>query len=267
MLAILALLVAGTHCPVYAADDAGQGEKALTHACAGRSSGFTEDVKCYVTAPLRWDGQDWLYFGGAVAAAGLAHHYDSDVRSHFVEASGGSVDSGSSDLEDALPAAGMLAATWLVATVSKDRDGRQESWMMLEAAGFSVTTSYLLKYAAGRERPDVTDDPDQWRSGGDAFPSMHTTAAFAIGTVFAEAGNDKYRWIRRVVGYGLAGYTGYARLKHNAHWLSDTVAGAEIGMATARFVLNRQYGHAGGGQFTWIPLDRGMMVTYNVILP
>jgi membrane-associated phospholipid phosphatase len=137
---------------------------------------------------------------------------------------------------------------------------------MFEAVGFSSVTTYLLKYAGGRERPNATSDPDQWRVGGASFPSGHTTAAFAIGTVFAESGNDRYRWIRRILGYGMAGYTGYARLEHNAHWLSDTVAGAAIGMSTAHFVMNR-HDSPSTGVLSWVPLDRGLMVSYSVILP
>ena len=46
-------------------------------------SGFLTDVKEYVTAPVRWDSTDWMYFGGTVAAIAAAHHYDDQVRRHF----------------------------------------------------------------------------------------------------------------------------------------------------------------------------------------
>ena len=241
--------------------------RTLSEICSTRTEGFTDDLKCYVTGPIRWDGRDWLYFGGVVAAVGLAHHYDEDVRTHFVVgASTSPANSKSYDSEDALPAAGVFAATLLYATFTHDQDARSESWQMFEAVAFSSATTYLLKYAGGRERPNATSDPDQWRVGGESFPSGHTTAAFAIGTVFAESGNDRYRWVRRFLGYGMAGYTGYARLEHNAHWLSDTVAGAAIGMSTAHFVMNRHDGPS-RGVIGWVPLDRGLMVSYSVILP
>ena len=44
-----------------------------------------EDTKLYFTAPLRWDSQDWLYFGAALAAIGAAHEFDGRVRTHFVD--------------------------------------------------------------------------------------------------------------------------------------------------------------------------------------
>ncbi len=46
--------------------------------------------------------------------------------------------------------------------------------------------------------------------------------------------------IRRVLGYGVAAGTAYQRIKHDAHWFSDTVAGAGLGVATARFVMQRR---------------------------
>jgi hypothetical protein len=264
--AIACLLLAAWSIPGHAADRPDENGKTRLE-CHDRTTGLFSDMKCYVTAPLRWDGQDWVYFGGAVAAIGVAHHYDRDVRDHFTRGANNSgSDSSASDTKDAIPAAGIFAATWLYATVTRDKDGRTESWTMLEAAGFSGATSYLLKFAAGRQRPDVTADPNDWRSGGDSFPSMHTSAAFAIGTVFAESGNDRYRWVRRVLGYGVAAYTGHARLDHNAHWLSDTVTGAAIGISTARYVLRRHYGTNSGGQFAWVPLERGGMLTYSLVL-
>jgi membrane-associated phospholipid phosphatase len=136
---------------------------------------------------------------------------------------------------------------------------------MLEAAGLSTATSYVLRYAAGRERPDVTSDPDQWRTGGNSFPSNHVTVAFAIGTVLAESGNDRYRWVRRFLGYGMAAYTGYARLDHNAHWLSDTVAGAALGIATGRFVTHRADERARPYAFGVQPMQHGAMLTCTYI--
>ena len=232
-----------------------------------RASSVLEDVKLYATAPLRWDGKDWMYFGGALAAVGVAHHFDTDVRTHFTKDSSSALgEKKSTDLQDAIPAAAAFAGTWLYANLADDNVRRNEAWDMLEAAGLSSTTSFILKYAAGRQRPDETSDPTRWRTRGDSFPSTHTTAAFAIGTVLAESGSDDYRWGRRFLGYGLASATGYERLKHNAHWLSDTVAGAALGTATAHFVMNRGRGSNQGTAVMLVPLYRGLMLTYTATL-
>lgn len=217
-----------------------------------------EDAKLYVTAPLRWDVGDWLYFGGALAAVGAAHAFDGDVRRHFAVGARAVLNGQDKDsARDAIPAAAVVAGTWAVAALIGDHGGEIEAYTMLEAAGFSLVTAEGLKFAAGRERPDETTHVNEWRDGGTSFPSFHATAAFAVGTVLAESGGDDYRWIRRILGYGMATATAYARLHANAHWLSDTVAGGAVGIATARFAMNRREEHARRWNLSVAPMAGG----------
>ncbi len=230
-------------------------------------SGLASDIKRYFTAPLHWDRGDWAWFGGALVAIGATHHYDTQVRTHFLKTLT-SAPTTNKDVQDAIPAAAVFVATWGYANLIDDRNGRAEAWAMLEAAGLGSVSGYALKYAVGREGPDHTSDPNQWRKGGgNSFPSVHSTAAFAVGTVLAESGSDDYRWMRRVLGYGLGAATGYERLKHNAHWLSDTVAGAALGIASAHFAMNRRDRADEETGLRVVPLERGAMLTYHVSLP
>jgi hypothetical protein len=49
----------------------------------------------------------------------------------------------------------------------------------------------------------------------------------------------------------------------NVHWLSDSVAGAALGIATARFVLNRQEAQDRAAlQFQ--PVKNGWLISYSV---
>jgi membrane-associated phospholipid phosphatase len=224
-----------------------------------------EDTKLYFTAPLRWDGEDWIAFGGTLGAIAVAHQFDEKVRDHFATGSKAILNGGEdkNSLRDAAPAVALIAGTGLYAAFIRDSIGYRETWALLEAGVLSGTTAEVLGLAAGRERPDATTSPNQWRQGGDSFPSLHVSTAFAIGTVFAESGNDEYRWIRRILGYGVAGATGYARVNENVHWLSDTVAGAALGIATARFVLNRQNAQSQASvQFE--PIKGGWRVSYSM---
>jgi membrane-associated phospholipid phosphatase len=231
------------------------------------ASGLGTDLKLYFTAPLRWDRSDWALFGGALLAVGAAHHYDTQVRTHFVKTFGASQTVNSDDVQDALPTAAVLLGTWAYASLVDDSSGRREAWAMLEAAGLGSVSAYALKYAVGREGPDQSSDPNAWRKSGKAFPSEHATAAFAVGTVLAESGNDEYRWLRRLLGYGLGAATSYERLKHDAHWLSDTVAGAALGAASARFSMERSYRHDADGSFGLVPVEGGALLSYSVRLP
>ena len=226
-----------------------------------------DDVKHYVTSPLHWDGTDWLYFGSTLVAIEAAHQFDGRVRTHFTAGSKTALDGKDThSLQDAIPAAAAVVATGIYAALIDDPAGRTETWSMLEAGGLASATGLMLKYAAGRQRPNETRDPNRWRAQGNSFPSLHVTAAFAIGTVLAESGNDEYRWVRRFLGYGIAAATGYERLKHNEHWLSDTIAGAALGMASAHFVMNHEGRSERSGALTVVPLDGGVMLTYNIPL-
>jgi hypothetical protein len=227
-------------------------------------------IKAYVTSPLRWNTSDWLYFGGAVTAVGVSLHFDSQVRTHFTGDSASALTSSNThQLPDAVPAAILLVGTWGIANLIDDSDGRREARTMLEGTVLSVGTAYILNYATGRQSPDHTTHSNRWWSGGASFPSEHTTVAFAIGTVLAESGNDRYRWVRRALGYGVGGFTAYQRLKHNGHWLSDTVAGSALGVASAQFAMSRQR-HAADNQTASLaltPLNQGVMLRYTIQLP
>jgi hypothetical protein len=225
------------------------------------------DAKAYVTAPLHAERKQWVKFGSTVAAIAFAYQHDDDVRAHFVpEGTPTSTTHSSHSVQDAAPAALALGGTWLAARVIGDPDGRREAGTMFEAAVFSSVASEVLKQAAGRERPFIAGDRSGFREGGDSFPSMHVTAAFAIGTVLAESGNDRQRWLRRILGYGIGALTAYERMNHDEHWLSDTVAGAGVGIATARFLVKRQDASSNHRAFAIVPTRDGLAVTYAAIL-
>jgi membrane-associated phospholipid phosphatase len=232
------------------------------------TSSITAEFKAYFTAPLHWDSGDWAWFGGSLVAIGAAHHYDTQVRTHFIKTEGPTVGSNSYDLQDAIPALAVLAGTWFYAGLTDSSAGHRESWTMLEAASLSTVTTYVIKFASRRERPNQTSDPNAWgKSGGDSFPSQHATFAFAVGTVMAESGNDEFRWVRRLLGYGLGAATSYERLKHNTHWLSDTVAGAAVGISTAHFAMHQREGINSENGLVVIPLQGGgAMLTYRLTL-
>ncbi|HEV2704116.1 MAG TPA: hypothetical protein VGV09_21005, partial [Steroidobacteraceae bacterium] len=143
---------------------------------------FIHDAGLYFTAPLRWNGTDWMYFGGTLAAVAAAHSLDGRVRDHFAGSQPLLNGQDTHSTDDYLPAIGLLGGTLLVAEVAGDHYGKGEVATMVEASIFSVVTAEGLKYAAGRERPNETLDPNNWRMGGSSFPSLHSDLAFAIGT-------------------------------------------------------------------------------------
>jgi hypothetical protein len=259
--ALAAALLGAWIAPVQAASDGPEPEP------KSAEPGLGADIKAYITAPLHAGRKQWIAFGAVVGGIAVAHHYDENARNHIGPGPAVPAEKPDThDSDDALPAALMLGGTWASGVMFENKDARHEAGTMFEAAAFSSVAGYALKELAGRERPYVSGDPNGWGTGGDSFPSLHVTAAFAIGTVFAESGNERFRWLRRVLGYGIAAGTAYERIKHDAHWLSDTVAGAGLGVATARFVMKRDEPSGGRGQLALSPAPAGIALSYTVAL-
>jgi membrane-associated phospholipid phosphatase len=105
----------------------------------------------------------------------------------------------------------------------------------LAVAGVLVT---VTKFVVGRERPFASEEPTMFRpfSGADAFPSGHTTMAFALATALS----DEIHHTWATVGFfTMAGATGWSRLNDNKHWFSDVLAGAALGITSAQVMEKR----------------------------
>ncbi len=222
-----------------------------------------EDLKAFVTWPKEWDGRDWLKFTGVLAAVNVAYRRDDEVHEDY----GNPGEPDYHEVEDALPAAMAFGGMWFAAKVKGNKEARSEVDAMRRAFVVNAITVQVLKVAIRRDRPAPGVEKDGWFGHEDlSFPSGHTAAAFAIGTVLAESGDDKRRALRRTLGYGIGVLTAYQRVNHDTHWLSDTVAGAAIGIAAANVVMRRRREAEPFGHLGIAPMDDGMMLTYTVPL-
>lgn len=104
-----------------------------------------------------------------------------------------------------------------------------ERALLYEAASLvsGGITSYL-KHAVADARPY---DSTLLTS----FPSYHTTQAFTGATFLAEEYGGRSGWYA-VAGYTVATATGALRLLNNAHWSSDVLVGAGIGILSTELV-------------------------------
>ncbi len=94
--------------------------------------------------------------------------------------------------------------------------------------------SPILKATVGRRRPSQTDSTFSRDEGAVSFPSGHTTQAFAVASVVAA--HYRSPWVR-IGAYGLAGLVGFSRMEQGAHYASDVVAGALLGIAVGNAVV------------------------------
>ena len=107
-----------------------------------------------------------------------------------------------------------------------------------------VTAS--IKTYSHRHRPNSGDPYNSWDGPSASlnnlsFPSGHSTAAFALATVFAEQYNDSM--FIPPLAYGLASLTALSRVHDNKHWASDIFLGSAIGYITAKTIMLINMGH------------------------
>lgn len=117
---------------------------------------------------------------------------------------------------------------------------------MLGAVGLgAIITNLTLKVLIARPRPYVTSEEfaSFWHAVGSygendlSFPSGHMTAITAAATAFFLTGNKKYSW----VGYVCALFMGFCRIYLIAHYFTDVVCGAIVGLiaGTVAFFITK----------------------------
>jgi undecaprenyl-diphosphatase len=102
-------------------------------------------------------------------------------------------------------------------------------WQTVDSSVISGLASEALKLTFSRARPDQGDDPNAWFKGhGDeSFPSGEVTlqASFVTPLIVHYAHDDPWIWGLEV----LPVYDAIARMKSQAHWQSDVIAGWVLG--------------------------------------
>lgn len=177
----------------------------------------------------------------AVAAAGVSAFFllDNSVRNYMVDHQS----AGKDDVSDILRRGGQ-PEVWALVPATMMGTGLLFKKPGLRRAGLRAVTSVVLaegatealKRSTGRLRPNVpgADVLDfQPFSGNQSLASGHTSAAFGLAASLA----DEVRPLWAKVGlYTLATGTAWSRVYDNKHWTSDVVAGALIGIASAKLV-------------------------------
>lgn len=129
-----------------------------------------------------------------------------------------------------------------------DPKGRRRGLAIAAACFWTFVVTHLLKDTFGRTRPNMWDalhiPPGTWIWGGPeqgfrlgagwaSFPSGHTSAAFALASALA--------WFYprgRILFMYLAVVTAIQRVLHEAHFISDVIAGMAVGVCVSRIVLS-----------------------------
>ncbi|HEY2816958.1 MAG TPA: phosphatase PAP2 family protein [Casimicrobiaceae bacterium] len=112
-------------------------------------------------------------------------------------------------------------------------------WQSIDSSAIGAVSSEALKHIFTRARPDQGGDPNQWFQGQGhySFPSGEVTTVTAIVTPFVlEYGHDQPAVYALEL---LPIYDAIARVKVQAHWQTDVLAGMALGTLTGYYAHAR----------------------------
>jgi membrane-associated phospholipid phosphatase len=166
-----------------------------------------------------------IWYGGGLAAAGLVHLADEDIREALAnppEATTTALKGGDKygNLSFQLP---LAVGWWAIGHAFGSARHADAGRDLLRAQINAMSWTYAIKFAVNRERPNGEDR---------SFPSGHASATFATAMVL----HQHYGWKVGVPFFLGATYTAVSRISDDKHWASDVVFGAAVGMASARTV-------------------------------
>jgi membrane-associated phospholipid phosphatase len=129
-------------------------------------------------------------------------------------------------IDDFTQYAPVVAVYTLGAFGIKGKNNLKDKSIILATSFLLMTVTVTgLKSVTKVERPDL--------SSNNSFPSGHTATAFMGAEFMYQEYKDVSVWYG-VSGYAIATFTGVFRMYNNRHWLTDVVAGAGIGILSAK---------------------------------
>ena len=138
-------------------------------------------------------------------------------------------------LENGVIATELVGAFWL----GNDDPLGHTVWQAIDSTTLSAVSAEILKYGFSRARPSQGDNPSQWFKGSccQSFPSGEVTlqASFVTPFIADYARQNPWVWSLEL----LPAYDALARLKSQAHWQSDVIAGWALGSAIGYWSTTR----------------------------
>src|SRR5215472_7993318 len=194
-----------------------------------------------ITAPLHLEKvpgvlcspKFYLVLGGAGALWGGSFALDQTMRSHLRNMS-----SSDADALQNISYGSVAAATGLLYGYGlyKDDDrARQYALTAGMGAGIATLLNLGIKAAFGRLRPSQSSSHTAFFSGGQSFVSGDVTPLFGLACGISEYYHNVWYIAARV--YSLALLDGFGRMGNDAHWFSDVVGAALLGVGTTELLI------------------------------
>jgi membrane-associated phospholipid phosphatase len=234
---------------------------------------FADGFAYTFTAPARWEGKDWLTFGGVVTGAAVIALLDEPTRDFWQQQD--------SDFLDGVERIGyhygkpysanlFAGGFYLVGWIIKDDWTKDTGLALGTSLLYCGLVHSVTKSVIGRARPRTNEgflafDPFTSDAAYHSLPSGHVAVAVAISRVIAT--RVKSRFVK-ILCYTMAATTCIGRMYSDSHWLSDVAVGGALGWFSADIANKRinanKYGDLTSSykKVTWqvFPNQRGLSV-------
>lgn len=245
------ILAATVACLLHASQPVAAADEHLLNSTAeyGRAAGRLADEALEVAAtPVDTRGYGMLGTLLVTGAVAFTSGYDEDIRDKVGGIKGTTLDHATdagSIAGDPFLHLGLAAAVYGGGILAESPKYRELGEMLGEAAILADATTFILKSATGRARPNTGSSsgsfrPFRFAADYDALPSMHTASSFAMASVVASAAENP---LIGIGAYAAAAFVGFSRIYQDKHWASDVVLGAAIGELCGRVAMGY---HASG---------------------
>lgn len=113
-------------------------------------------------------------------------------------------------------------------------------WRSVDSIVVTSVSAQALKWTFQRKRPTQSNSPNQWFQGfhAQSFPSGEVSTITAAVTPIIATYGDEHPAV-----YALAllpAYDAVARMKNHAHWQTDVLAGAALGVGVGLWAEHRK---------------------------
>jgi len=197
-------------------------------------------------SPIYFTPSDWNKAGLVALGAGICYTQDTSIRDYFQQNRTGDSDNVARffmHFGDGSFSSAIVASLYVYGEFNDDDKCKRAGLLGAESMAVNALLTSGVKLTLRRPLPDSGLPYDTWYSKWNtiddlAFPSGHTSSAFACATIIATEFSDTP--LIPIVAYTTASLTALSMLDMNQHWASDILPGAALGYYTAKKIESLQ---------------------------